>query len=245
MIKIKIDGLNLSCGTDVIPAQGSANIPVVIELENQEDYSGYALVPYVGWFENGILISTVRELLNNAFTIPANAFKRGGKIKIAFAYIKDTTKIKTFPINFNVANAPEAGIKLPDDGTWETLVSNLVTNLFESRFENEINEILENARKLNSATADLQERINTAISYMGNYEWNGTQIRFQLSDGTWGPYHDLSGDFASKTYVDNHIFGPDNLEDTLNLKNKDITLPTEIKTGDTSIDLSKLIFYEE
>lgn len=117
--------------------------------------------------------------------------------------------------------------------------------MFESRFENEINEILENARKLNSATADLQERINTAISYMGNYEWNGTQIRFQLSDGTWGPYHDLSGDFASKTYVDNHIFGPDNLEDTLNLKNKDITLPTEIKTGDTSIDLSKLIFYEE
>ena len=77
MIKIKIDGLNLSCGTDVIPAQGSANVPVVIELENQEDYSGYAVVPYVGWFENGILISTVRELLNNAFTIPANAFKRG------------------------------------------------------------------------------------------------------------------------------------------------------------------------
>lgn len=62
----------------------------------------------MGWFENGILISTVRELLNNVFTIPANAFKRGGKIKIAFAYIKDTTKIKTFPINFNVANAPEA-----------------------------------------------------------------------------------------------------------------------------------------
>ena len=117
--------------------------------------------------------------------------------------------------------------------------------MFESRFENEINEILENARKLNSATADLQERINTAISYMGNYEWNGTQIRFQLADGSWGPYHDLSGDFASKKYVDDHIFGSDNLEDTLNLKDKNITLPTEIKTGDTSIDLSKLVFYEE
>ena len=48
-----------------------------------------------------------------------------------------------------------------------------------------------------------------------------------------------------KKYVDDHVFGSDNLEDALNLKDKNITLPTEIKTGDTSIDLSKLAFYEE
>ena len=93
--------------------------------------------------------------------------------------------------------APTSDVQLPSDGSWETAVSSLVTSLFNDRFENEINQILENSKTLNEETQNLQQQINTAIGYLGEYEWSGTQIRFKLGDGTWGLYKDIAGDFVT------------------------------------------------
>ena len=200
-MKITINDITLSSDFPSVPAQGSANIP--IEIENlSEKYIDYALVPCVGWLENGVVVSTTRAVTivdeKNVFTLPAECFKNAGAIYISIGLIKDDIKIKTNEIVLYVGEAPDADVELPADGTWETAVSSLVSSLFNERFENEINKILENAQALNQETENLQRQINNAINYLGDYEWSGTQIRFKKGDGTWGDYKDIAGEFVTK-----------------------------------------------
>lgn len=200
-MKITVNDITLSSDFLSIPAQGSANIP--IEIENlSEKYIDYALVPCVGWLENGVVVSTTRSVTivdeKNVFTLPAECFKNAGAIYISIGLVKDYIKIKTNEIVLFVGEAPDADVELPADGTWETAVSSLVSSLFNERFENEINKILENAQALNQETENLQRQINNAINYLGDYEWSGTQIRFKKGDGTWGDYKDIAGEFVTK-----------------------------------------------
>lgn len=199
-MKLTVNELNLSSDTLTIPAKGSANVK--IEVENISDkYRDYAIVPCIGWIENGVVVSSTREIINNIFTLPYEFFKNAGAVYIAVGLVKDTEKIKTNEITFFISDAPDAEIELPSDGTWETSVSLLVSSLFDERFKNEINEILEDSKNLNNNTKTLQERINAAINHMGQYEWDGTKIRFKKGDGTWGVYKDIAGDFAKETEV--------------------------------------------
>ena len=200
-MKITINDITLSSDFPSVPAQGSANIP--IEIENlSEKYIDYALIPCVGWVENGVVVSTTRSVTivdeKNVFTLPAECFKNAGAIYISIGLVKDYIKIKTNEIVLFVGEAPDADVELPADGTWETAVSSLVSSLFNERFENEINKILENAQALNQETENLQRQINNAINYLGDYEWSGTQIRFKKGDGTWGDYKDIAGEFVTK-----------------------------------------------
>lgn len=200
-MKITINDITLSSDFPSVPAQGSANIP--IEIENlSEKYIDYALIPCVGWLENGVVVSTTRAVTSvdekKIFTLPAESFKNAGAIYISIGLIKDDIKIKTNEIVLYVGEAPDADVELPADGTWETAVSSLVSSLFNERFENEINKILENAQALNQETENLQRQINNAINYLGDYEWSGTQIRFKKGDGTWGDYKDIAGEFVTK-----------------------------------------------
>lgn len=204
MIKLTIDNLLLSSNTNLIPSQGSANIPV--ELINlSTDYSDYALIPCIGWLKNGIIISTTREVIDfggtKTFTIPPEAFLQNGLIYISVGLVKDNENAKTQTLAFKVSMAPTSDVQLPSDGSWETAVSSLVTSLFNDRFENEIDNILKNAETLNKSTEELQQKINVAIDYMGDYEWSGTKIRFRLGDGSWGDYKDIAGDFAKESEV--------------------------------------------
>ena len=200
-MKLTINELNLSSDTLAIPAQGSANVPVKVENISSE-YNDYAIVPCVGWLENGVVVSTTRSVTivdeKNVFTLPAECFKNAGAIYISIGLVKDYIKIKTNEIVLFVGEAPDADVELPADGSWETAVSSLVTSLFNDRFENEINQILENSKTLNEETQNLQRQINNAINYLGDYEWSGTQIRFKKGDGTWGDYKDIAGEFVTK-----------------------------------------------
>lgn len=197
-MKLTINELNLSSDTLAIPAQGSANVPV--EVENiSSKYNDYAIIPCLGWIKNGRVVSTTRSISNeNIFTIPPEVFRNSGAIYISIGLVKNDEKIMTNQIVFFVPEAPYSEIELPSDGTWETAVSSLVTSLFNERFENEINKILNDAKTLNQETENLQRQINNAINYLGDYEWSGTQIRFKKGDGTWGDYKDIAGEFVTK-----------------------------------------------
>lgn len=226
-MKITVNDITLSSDFLSIPAQGSANIP--IEIENlSEKYIDYALVPCVGWLENGVVVSTIRAVTSvdekKIFTLPAESFKNAGAIYISIGLIKDDIKIKTNEIVLYVGEAPDADVELPTDGTWETAVSLLVSSLFNERFENDINRILEEAQTLNQETKSLQQQINIAIGYLGQYEWNGTQIRFRLADGSWGPYKDIAGDFVTNIVLENYC--PHRIGDIYITTNK--TNPSEI-----------------
>lgn len=226
-MKITVNDITLSSDFLSIPAQGSANIP--IEIENlSEKYIDYALVPCVGWLENGVVVSTTRAVTSvdekKIFTLPAESFKNAGAIYISIGLIKDDIKIKTNEIVLYVGEAPDADVELPTDGTWETAVSLLVSSLFNERFENDINRILEEAQTLNQETKSLQQQINIAIEYLGQYEWNGTQIRFRLADGSWGLYKDIAGDFVTNIVLENYC--PHRIGDIYITTNK--TNPSEI-----------------
>lgn len=197
-MKLTINELNLSSDTLAIPAQGSANVPVEVENTSSK-YNDYAIIPCVGWIKNGRVVSTTRSISNeNIFTIPPEVFKNSGAIYISIGLVKNDEKIMTNQIVFFVSEAPNLEVELPSNDVWETAVSSLVTSLFNERFEKEINKILEDVKTLNQETENLQEQINTAINYLGEYEWSGTQIRFKLGNGKWGPYKDIAGEFVSK-----------------------------------------------
>lgn len=224
-MKLTINELNLSSDTLAIPAQGSANVPVEVENISTSKYSDYAIIPCLGWIKNGRVVSTTRSISKeNIFTIPAEIFRNSGAIYISIGLVKNDEKIMTNQIVFFVSEAPNSEIELPSDGTWETAVSSLVTSLFNERFQNEINKILEDAKTLNQETKNLQEQINTAIGYLGEYEWSGTQIRFKLGDGTWGPYKDIAGDFVTNIVLENYC--PHRIGDIYITTNK--TNPSEI-----------------
>lgn len=197
MIKINRQSLQLNSETALIPAQGSSNVKV--EINNDDTYNDYAIVPYVGWLKNNTMFTCACVYENSSFYIPSGAFARNGIIYISLALVKDNEKLKTQSITFTVSVAPNLEIELKNNDNWDSVVSNLVSNLFKNRFESEIEEILNNAKKLNENTNIFQEKINDAITNMGQYEWTNTSLRFKKGDGTWGNWIDIAGSFAKKT----------------------------------------------
>lgn len=199
MIKINRQGLLLNSETALIPAQGSSNVKV--EVNNDDTYTDYAIVPYVGWVKNNTVFSCACVYENSSFYIPSGAFARSGIIYISLALVKNNEKLKTQSITFTVSIAPNFEIELKNNDNWDSVVSSLVTNLFLNRFESEIEEIIKKAEMLSDEVEDSQILLNNAIENMGQHEWSGTSIRFKKGDGTWGEWKEIAGEFAKQDDV--------------------------------------------
>lgn len=208
-IKIKRKETTISSDTIEIPAQGSANIPVV--LENDSSYSNYIKEVHCGYYLNGVYCKVILPIENEKYLIPLEAFKFSGPLYLAVALVNVKEIIKTNQINFEVRAAPNGKVILPTENEWHILVKNYMDSLFENDYGDRFDEIGTNLEELAAEVQTQQEKITSqqtqidnAIGNMGDYEIvqeDPVQIRFKKGDGTFGETVDLGDGLASKAMV--------------------------------------------
>lgn len=208
-IKIKRKEATISSDTIEIPAQGSANIPVV--LENDSSYSNYIKEVHCGYYLNGVYCKIILPIENEKYLIPLEVFESSGPLYLAVALVNGKEIIKTNQINFEVRAAPNGKVILPTENEWHILVKNYMDSLFENDFGDRFDEIGTNLEELAAEVQTQQEKITSqqtqidnAIENMGDYEIvqeDPVQIRFKKGDGTFGETVDLGDGLASKAMV--------------------------------------------
>lgn len=208
-IKIKRKEATISSDTIEIPAQGSANIPVV--LENDSSYSNYIKEVHCGYYLNGVYCKVILPIENEKYLIPLEAFKFSGPLYLAVALVNVKEIIKTNQINFEVRAAPNGKVILPTENEWHILVKNYMDSLFENDYGDRFDEIGTNLEEMAAEVQTQQEKITSqqtqidnAIGNMGDYEIvqeDPVQIRFKKGDGTFGETVDLGDGLASKAMV--------------------------------------------
>ena len=133
MITITRKGLQLAINDEIIPAQGSSDVPIQF-INDNETYQNYLIEPRVGWFKDGYSKSTVAKYENGIIYLPAEVFARNGKLVIVVALIdpQNSNHIEvTQSVISAIANAPLGDIILPEKETWEQAVTSLVKQLNE------------------------------------------------------------------------------------------------------------------
>ena len=133
MITITRKGLQLAINDEIIPAQGSSDVPIRF-INDNETYQNYLIEPRVGWFKDGFPKSTVAKYEKGNIYLPAEVFIKNGPIAIVIALIdpQNSNHIEvTQSVISAIANAPLGDIILPEKETWEQAVTSLVKQLNE------------------------------------------------------------------------------------------------------------------
>lgn len=133
MITITRKGLQLAINDEIIPAQGSSDVPIRF-INDNETYQNYLIEPRVGWFKDGYPKSTVAKYEKGIIYLPAEVFIKNGPIAIVIALIdpQNSNHIEvTQSVISAIANAPLGDIILPEKETWEQAVTSLVKQLNE------------------------------------------------------------------------------------------------------------------
>lgn len=133
MITITRKGLQLAINDEIIPAQGSSDVPIRF-INDNETYQNYLIEPRVGWFKDGYPKSTVAKYEKGNIYLPAEVFIKNGPIAIVIALVdpQNSSHVEvTHPVNPTIINAPLGDIILPEKETWEQAVTSLVKQLNE------------------------------------------------------------------------------------------------------------------
>lgn len=174
MLVIRRKGLILSTIEQVIPAQGSANVPV--SLENDDTYVDYAIIAKVSWVNEYTIRSEPRPYADGKFTIPQEAFQKSGVIRIAIDLIKGEEILSTNEVKFNVTPAPNGTVVIPDDQTWAEVVEYYVGKLWDDKYDADMKNYLSEISNLKNDTKNIQDEINEIIENLNTKLGNGDFI---------------------------------------------------------------------
>lgn len=156
-------GLQLAINDEIIPAQGSSDVPIQF-INDNETYQNYLIEPRVGWFKDGYPKSTVAKYEKGIIYLPAEVFIKNGPIAIVIALVdsQNSSHVEvTQPVISAIANAPLGDIILPEKETWEQAVASLVKQLNE-QIQADVAEAIKKANKASEdATAALTKSNQT------------------------------------------------------------------------------------
>lgn len=170
MLTITRKNLTLMVSDNIIPSQGSSDVPVKF-VNDTETYKNFLIEPRVGYYANGCPKSCVCEYSteSNTFSIPAEAFKSKGILVIAIALVDNTDSNHievTKEIALEVTPAPNGTVILPATDTWQTAVDNLVEQLYNQDYkplyDKALEDINEAVQTANTASSDATDAVNTA-----------------------------------------------------------------------------------
>ena len=163
MITITRKGLQLAINDEIIPAQGSSDVPIQF-INDNETYQNYLIEPRVGWFKDGYPKSTVAKYEKGIIYLPAEVFIKNGPIAIVIALVdsQNSSHVEvTQPVISAIANAPLGDIILPEKETWEQAVTSLVKQLNE-QIQADVSAAIKKANKASEdATAALTKSNQT------------------------------------------------------------------------------------
>lgn len=169
MITITRNGLKLTSDADVIPAQGSSDVPVAF-VNDDDEYASYIVQPSIGWFtKSGAFKATLAVFENNSFDIPAEAFLQDGQIYISIGLVdpQDANHIeKTLQLSLRCTPAPYGTVILPSEDQWTQVVEAYTSALFSAYSEENVAPVLEQAQQAvqtaNTASSNANQAVQTA-----------------------------------------------------------------------------------
>lgn len=161
MIKLTRKGLTLTLDATIIPAQGSADVPVQY-INDTDGYKDYIIALKVGWYRcNGVYSVAIVKYSNKVFKIPAEAFEQDGIIFLAVEMTdpKDTSHIEvTHQISARCTPAPNGSVILPSTDVWQKVVADFIAQYMDTEFEQPASELL---RKQQEQIAYIQNALDT------------------------------------------------------------------------------------
>lgn len=183
------DDYSLSCDTNIIPAQHSANIPFKLELPIT--YKDALVIPgYVYWDGNRKFESAVDNYKDGNFSIPSNGFSKGGMLGIAFSItLGDVTETTTIA-EFEVRGSINTSFSLPSMEIWQSMLQNFMDQYMDKVYSSIINDLIDKEKKhaetaqtqLDTATkqqataTELQNKVNALVTDINNKIKNGDFI---------------------------------------------------------------------
>ena len=167
MITITRNGLKLTSDADVIPAQGSSNVPVSF-MNDDDEYASYIVQPSIGWYtKTGKFKATLAVFENDSFDIPAEAFLQDGQIYISIGLVdpQNANHIeKTLQLSLECRPAPFGTVILPNTDTWQQLVQSFTNELFDDYTESEVDPVLSQAQQAVQTANTASSNANQALT---------------------------------------------------------------------------------
>ncbi len=215
MITLIRNGLSLNISEDIIPAQGSSNVPIKY-IDDSDTYQGFIPQITVGWVDgNGLPHAVLMDIdAQGNYLIPSDAFKLEGFIYFSVGLVDSNNPRhieKTIRTQAFSSPAPTGTVILPSEAEWQELVKNYMDSLFDinygpnfSQIQQDLESLVTEAEKQQEKSNQQQTQIDDAINVMGEYEIvseDPVQIRFKKGDGTYGNLVDLGDGLASKATV--------------------------------------------
>lgn len=161
MIKLTRKGLTLTLDATIIPAQGSADVPIQY-INDSDTYRDYLVTPKVGWYKRNGMYATMNTRYNNGiFKVPKEAFEQDGIIFIAIELTdpQDTSHIEvTHQISARCTPAPNGSVILPSTDVWQKVVADFIAQYMDTEFEQPASELL---RKQQEQIAYIQNALDT------------------------------------------------------------------------------------
>ena len=178
------NGLKLSVTKGLDESQGSANVPVTLAHDSNDEYADYTEQIHMKYSANGKVYKEILPYGNNVYTIHSKAMANVGSLELAVHLIKGTTELVTNQVTLEVKEAPNA-VSMVDPGehNWQQLVDQYMeSKLSNYTTENKVREILDAMYPVGSVyiTAD---KNNPGNFIGGTWEQFG-QGRTLIGEGT-------------------------------------------------------------
>ena len=178
------NGLKLSVTKGLDESQGSANVPVTLMHDSNDEYADYTEQIHMKYSANGKTYKEILPYSNNEYTIHSKAMANVGSLELAVHLIKGTTELVTNQVTLEVKEAPNAVTMVdPSEHNWQQLVDQYMENkLSNYTTEKKVREILDAMYPVGSVyiTAD---KNNPGNFIGGTWEQFG-QGRTLIGEGT-------------------------------------------------------------
>lgn len=165
-------------------SQGSANVPVTLTHDSNDEYADYTEQIHMRYMSNNQIYEEILPYSNSEYTIHSKALANIGTLELAVHLIKGTTELVTNQITFEINEAPNAVSMVdPSEYNWQQLVDQYMeSKLSNYTTEKKVREILDAMYPVGSVyiTAD---KNNPGNFIGGTWEQFG-QGRTLIGEGT-------------------------------------------------------------
>lgn len=179
-------------------SQGSANVPVTLTHDSNDEYADYTEQIHMRYMSNNQIYEEILPYSNSEYTIHSKALANIGTLELAVHLIKGTTELVTNQITFEINEAPNGRSMVdPSEYNWQQLVDQYMeSKLSNYTTEKKVREILDAMYPVGSIyiTAD---KNNPGNFIGGTWEQFG-QGRTLIGEGT-GNDGSTSMSFAANT----------------------------------------------
>lgn len=208
---IQVYQKELRCDNTYAGAMYSGDLTYSVEFMDEEWLSYDTLEWYGANVIDGSSQVLDYDFATKKLKVPYGLYQQDGLIYITLRGVSGDVKYSADLLRLNVGLAVNIeNNNIVEDPSWIDTATKIIEELITSKYDPVSKGLIAEAKRQQEVAKTIQDEVQTqqtqidiAISHLGVYEWNGSQIRFKQGDGTWGEWHDVSGDFASNSDLQN------------------------------------------